>query len=327
MPLERLVILDVGHGNCAVLHSQGSVCVIDAGPGTTLLEYLDAEQIAAVDLVLLSHADQDHIGGLLGLLTSGTVTVKQVFLNTDSEKRTRVWETLVAELGRHWEDGTTFFQPSLSAQQPAFTVGKATVEVLGPSPTMAALGPGQKMPSGERITSNAVSAVLRVSYDGKPVGLLAADMDAVGLSDIVTRATPPSMRSPLIVFPHHGGGTGTNATSFTRDLIAAVQPDTVAFSVGRGRFNNPQPEIVQTVRSTRPNARIVCTQLASHCSSSTPSKAPNHLAPTFANGRRKNFCCAGSLVVEFGRRRLTLFPDQRQHIEFIKAHASSPMCT
>lgn len=326
MTLERLVILDVGHGNCAVLHSQGAVCVIDAGPGTTLLEYLDAEKIRDIDLVLLSHADQDHIGGLVGLLASGVVTVKRVFLNTDSEKRSRVWKTLVAELGRNWAGGKTFFQPSLSAQQPAFTVGKATIEVLGPSPTMALLGPGQRTPSGSRITANAMSAVLRVSYAGSPVGLLAADMDAVGLDDILTRPTPPSMHSPLIVFPHHGGGTGRNATKFTRDLLAAVMPDTVAFSIGRGRFNNPQPTIVRTVRSARPSARIVCTQLANRCSKGAPKKQARHLAPTFAHGRAKNFCCAGSLVVEFGRR-LTLFPSRRQHIAFIRTHALKAMCT
>ena len=323
--MERMVILDVGHGNCAVLHSQGAVCVVDAGPGTTLLEYLDAEKLNCVDLVLLSHADKDHIGGLLGLLTAG-VKVKEVFLNTDSEKQSKEWATLVAELGHQWAGGSLAFQTSLTAQQPAFTIGKATIEVLGPSPTMAALGPGRKTPSGSRITANAMSAVLRVSYAGNPVGLLAADMDAVGLDDIMKRPTPPSMRAPLMVFPHHGGGTGRNATKFTRELIAAVIPETVAFSVGRGRFNNPDPAIVQTVRSTRPTARIVCTQLAEHCAATTPKKDPGHLAPTFANGRDKRSCCAGSLVIEFGRR-LTLYPNKRLHIAFIKAHATKAMCT
>lgn len=326
MPLERLVVLDVGHGNCAVLHSQGAVCVIDAGPGTTLLEYLEAEKITTVDLVLLSHADQDHIGGLLGLLTSGKVHVKQIFLNTDSEKKSRVWATLIAELGRHWQGGTLAFQTSLTAQQPALTIGKSTIEVLGPSPTMAALGPGQKTPRGARITANAMSAVLRISYDGAPVCLLAADMDAVGLDDILQRATPPSMRAPSIVFPHHGGGTGRDATQFTRDLVAAVVPDTFVFSVGRGRFNNPQPAIVQTVRNSRPTARIVCTQLAHHCADTTPKKDPKHLASTFANGRHKRFCCAGSLVVELGRR-LVLYPNKKQHIAFVRAHAPKAMCT
>lgn len=326
MPLERLVVLDVGHGNCAVLHSQGAVCVIDAGPGTALLEYLDAERITDVDLVLLSHADQDHIGGLLGLLTSGTVKVKQVFLNTDSQKQTKVWATLIAELGRHWQGGALAFQTSLTAQQAALTVGKATIEVLGPSPTMAALGPGRKTSGGARITSNAMSAVLRISYGGIPVGLLAADMDAVGLDDILKRPTPPSMRAPFVVFPHHGGGTGRSATKFARDLVSEVVPDTVAFSIGRGRFNNPQPGIVQTVRSARPTARVVCTQLAQRCAASTPKTEPKHLTPTFASGRDQKSCCAGSLVVELGRR-LTLYPNKKQHIAFIKAHTSSAMCT
>ena len=33
-----LSILDVGHGNCAILHDNNNIIVIDAGPGTSLLE-------------------------------------------------------------------------------------------------------------------------------------------------------------------------------------------------------------------------------------------------------------------------------------------------
>jgi len=324
MTLERLVILDVGHGNCAVLHSQGAVCVVDAGPGTTLLEYLVEEGIADVDLVLLSHADQDHIGGLVGLLTSGKVNVKQVFINSDSEKNTKVWKTLVAELGKHWANGTLAFYTSLTAQQPSFKIGNATIDVLGPSPTLVA---SRTTSAGVHVTANAMSAVLRVSYGGSPVGLLAADMDTVALNDILGRPTPPSLRSPLVVFPHHGGVSGQSATQFTRQLIGAVLPDTIVFSVGRGRFNNPQPDIVQTARSVRPAARVACTQLAKRCATATPKKNPNHLVATFANGRDKRACCAGSLVIELGRRRLTVLPSTRQHFAFIKAHARKAMCT
>ena len=52
-------ILDVGHGNCAVLIDD-KVVVIDAGPGTTLLDFLEKEGIKEVGVVLISHADEEN---------------------------------------------------------------------------------------------------------------------------------------------------------------------------------------------------------------------------------------------------------------------------
>ena len=65
---NSLAVLDVGHGNSAVLCDQGVVVVIDTGPGSSLLEYLSERSITHINTVLLSHADQDHIGGLVGVL-------------------------------------------------------------------------------------------------------------------------------------------------------------------------------------------------------------------------------------------------------------------
>ena len=56
---RHIAILDVGHGNCAVLEDEEGVVVIDAGPGGSLLQYLEDRRIEVIDLVLLSHADQE----------------------------------------------------------------------------------------------------------------------------------------------------------------------------------------------------------------------------------------------------------------------------
>ena len=40
------------------------VVIVDTGPGSALLEYLVGRGITEVEAVILSHADQDHIGGL-----------------------------------------------------------------------------------------------------------------------------------------------------------------------------------------------------------------------------------------------------------------------
>ena len=60
MPEPSVSVLDVGHGNCAVVLDDRTV-VVDAGPGATLLEFLQNEGVTEVEVVLISHADEDHI--------------------------------------------------------------------------------------------------------------------------------------------------------------------------------------------------------------------------------------------------------------------------
>lgn len=84
--MPNFYILDVGHGNSSVLIDSQNVTVIDAGLGIKLIEFLETNGVKEIDYLLLSHADRDHIGGTMGLLTSENILVKNVFLNTDSVK-------------------------------------------------------------------------------------------------------------------------------------------------------------------------------------------------------------------------------------------------
>src|SRR5208282_4317051 len=88
-----LSILDVGHGNCAVLVDD-KVVVIDAGPGTTLLEFLEREGIREISAVLVSHADEDHVKGLVGLVESQAVTINTIHINSDAIKESSTWSHL-----------------------------------------------------------------------------------------------------------------------------------------------------------------------------------------------------------------------------------------
>jgi len=320
---DRLVLLDVGHGNAAVLHAQGQVCVIDAGPGTTLLEYIRANSINSIDLVILSHADKDHIAGLLGLLTAGNVAIKRVLLNTDSEKDSSTWADLAHELHLHWQNQGLIFDVALTAQQSPITIGSVILEILAPTPALAMMGPGSRTHDGRRITSNTISAVIRIIYDAQPVSLLTGDLDTVGLDELLARGIAVS--APLVVFPHHGGSSGTRTAEFSTRLMTAATPTSVVFSVGRGRHGNPQREIVEAVRAVEPSTRIVCTQLAEQCAAKLPKDKPTHLTSVVAHGREGNRCCGGTLVLRFGQGG-GLFPRQAAHVEFIKLKAPTAMC-
>ncbi len=71
-PPDTLTFLSVGQGDCAVFRTSGTTILIDAGPLTPTVDSgekvvvpkLRAMGVESVDLVLLSHPDMDHVGGL-----------------------------------------------------------------------------------------------------------------------------------------------------------------------------------------------------------------------------------------------------------------------
>ncbi|HHI79612.1 MAG TPA: MBL fold metallo-hydrolase, partial [Planctomycetes bacterium] len=74
---EAITVLPVGDGQCVVVQTEGRVLVMDCGDREggrralrLLSEYFQEEGIPRIDLLVLSHGDSDHSGGLEGLLES-----------------------------------------------------------------------------------------------------------------------------------------------------------------------------------------------------------------------------------------------------------------
>lgn len=262
-------------------------------------------------------------------MASEDVEVKCVRLNTDSLQGSAIWDDLLYELDCVASEGTIEFQPLLTSNDNGmFDRGDVSIEILGPSPYLAARGPGQRYqgPSGPRLTTNSVSAVIRISKGGRPVALLPGDLDDIGLDDLMRHGVDVS--APVLVFPHHGGLSGrrVDTTAFATQLCATVKPSTVLLSIGRsGKYRRPRPEIVSTIRSYSSEIRIACTELSKQCANSLPRVNPPHLNAVFAKGREHRRCCAGSLVIELNKPR-ELFPLYSEHQAFITSEAPTALC-
>jgi len=321
-----LYILDVGHGNSAVLVDDKGVVVIDAGPGTALLEFLTQEGISKIDVLLISHADRDHIRGVISLLESQMIR-GIVCLNTDSQKGTDIWDDMTYELDLANKKGRLQFNVALTTNDTGkFNKGKIHIEVLAPTPYLAAKGPGSTDRHSRTLTSNSLSAVVRLIKDGSPVILLPGDIDDTGLLNLLENNASPG--APIAVFPHHGGKTGkdTDSEAFTKKFCEGVQPDVVIFSNGRGEHATPRTEVVQTIRTVLPKARIMCTQLSENCAAELRIKEFPHLTSKFARGKEKDKCCAGTIMLDLSGNEVGTQPDENTHKAFIKSAATSPLC-
>ena len=325
-PSPNLTILDVGHGQCVVLQDASGTVIFDAGSGSTLLEFLHDSAITEIDAVIISHADADHLSGLLSLLSAATVQVRRVYLNSDATKNSDIWEDLRYAIADVTARGTTSVSIGVTTTSTKeFARGDVQIEILYPDPALAMAGPGGTDLKGRKLTANSMSVVARISYQSIPRLLLTGDIDGVGLENLLD--VFPSPRSDVLIFPHHGGRPShTDPAKFARLLGQAVQPNMIVFSIGRGKYRTPRPDIVAGIRSTLPDVTIACTQLSIHCALSVPSTPPTHIASIAAKGRIHRSCCAGSIRLILEPTTIRYIPPLQDHQDFVTAHAPFALC-
>ncbi len=284
------------------------------------------EDISRIDVLIISHADKDHIKGAIALLGSEVFSIGRVRLNSDALKQSVLWNDLLYLLDQQNRRGHIDCQVALTADNvEIFDQGSVRVEVLAPSLYLAARSPGSTDRQGRRLTSNSVSAVIRLLADDRPIILFPGDIDDIGFDDIIESGR--NVTAPVLVFPHHGGrpSTGDMAT-FARRLCEAVRPDMVIFSIGRAEYGTPQPDVVAAVREAVSDVRIACTQLSTHCAATLPVASPGHLTAKFARGREHNKCCAGTVVIALNDSGPTVLPGATPHRNFISSFAATALC-
>lgn len=319
--MTEIVILDVGHGNCAVVYEGARCVVIDAGPGTALLEFILENKIKIVEEILISHADVDHLKGLQTLLDQDNIDVRSVRLNSDANKDSMQWHGILYSLQDRARTGNIAFEVQL-VEGLLLRFCDSDVEVLAPGAYLAAIGAGSQDSDGRRITTNTISAIVRVKISDQSV-LFTGDIDETGLHHVLS--SNQDISADVLVFPHHGGNVGTSATAasnrrFAEQLLSAVTPAVVVFSISRTRYPNPRPEIIEAVKAD-PSRKIMCTQMSRRCLEESPNEA-GHLAGVFADGRRSGYCCAGSIVIAGS----DLQPSVASHTEFVRAAAPDALC-
>jgi len=99
-PEDDLVVvnLNVGHGDCAILHAGTEYGIIDTGPEESrqiVTDYLDANCINEIKFMLITHYDKDHIGNAVEILKN--YDVETVFI-PDYESEKSLYEPLMLQL-------------------------------------------------------------------------------------------------------------------------------------------------------------------------------------------------------------------------------------
>ncbi|MCF6507638.1 DUF4131 domain-containing protein [Blastococcus sp. MG754426] len=214
-----LVACDVGQGDGLVLPlGAGQGVLVDAGPDPAPIDRcLDRLGIDALPLVLLSHLDADHVGGLPGALGGRTVGVVATGTLSPADDRAPGVDALVRRTG-----GTR----EVLVPGDRRGVGGVAVDVLAPEPRRATAA----------ADPNGLSLVARVTVGGLRVlltGDIGADEEAALLRD------GADLRADVLKVPHHGSGDADPG------FLAATGARTAIVSVGAGNgYGHPAPRLL-----------------------------------------------------------------------------------
>ncbi len=218
-----LSVLDVGQGDSILVETPaGQRILIDGGPsGRAVTEALgDALPFwdRRIDLVVLTHAQSDHMDGLFDVLERYDVRQVLSTPQADDTAAYRDWRELIERQNIPYHEG----QPGQRIE----LGGGATLRILGPTDTALA--------SSE---PNNASLVLKLTWNDASF-LLTGDIEAAAEEALL--ASDADLRSTVLKVPHHG-----SATSSTAAFLRAVQPGMAVISVGEENpFGHPAPDVL-----------------------------------------------------------------------------------
>ncbi|MCZ8406678.1 DNA internalization-related competence protein ComEC/Rec2 [Achromobacter dolens] len=251
----RMSAMDIGQGSAILVETATQALLFDAGPRhfgggdageRVIAPQLQARGIDKLDVLVLSHADLDHVGGTRSVLAA--VPVARSYASFDVaawlRRDARLWSgqrgastaatssrgSLPAgeSSNRAPDRGASYVSPArmLRCERgDSWRVDGVTFTFLHPAAAAAALGADR----------NANSCVLRVAGRAHSL-LLTGDIGVAQERELAALGLPPT---DIVLAPHHG-----SAWSSGRELVAAAHAGHAIAQCGYlNRFGHPAPAV------------------------------------------------------------------------------------
>lgn len=228
--LLHVAFLDVGQGDAILVQSPGGhQILIDGGPDPSRLSWALGKQLPmwdrSLDMVVLTHADNDHMAGLIPLF-----------------ERYRV-ETVLTSRAVLESEQSASWREAVDRSDAAIAIAERGLRIILDQDTeLTIVHPPSNSPSVHGHDNN-LSVVLHLEF-GQARFLLTGDLEAEGERDL--QSTNQSLTSQVLKVSHHGAGGATS-----QGFLAAVQPKLAVIQVGAdNRFGHPADATLDLLEST-----------------------------------------------------------------------------
>ncbi|OHA89992.1 MAG: hypothetical protein A2832_01750 [Candidatus Zambryskibacteria bacterium RIFCSPHIGHO2_01_FULL_44_22b] len=225
--LLKVYFLDVGQGDAIFIDSptHGQV-LIDGGKNRRVLSQIDKALPfgdKTIDVVIATHPDLDHIGGLPEVISRYKVGL---FIEPGVESD----NTLDDELEKRVEEKNI---PTLLAR-------RGMVVNFGDGAKLQILFPNQDVSNWE---TNRASIVSKLTY-GDSSFLLMAD-SPMAIEDVLVNLEPTLLDADVLKAGHHGSRTSTSP-----NFLKSVTPEYAVISAGKDNsYGHPHTEVLTNLTS------------------------------------------------------------------------------
>lgn len=226
VPLLHVDFLDVGQGDATFIESpSGTQVLIDGGRDGSVLRDLSSVMgffDRDIDMVVATHPDLDHIGGLAGVLKRYAV---RTIVLTENVKSTPEFEEFLRAVR---DEGATvvYARRGDVFDLGAGPAGTTTLSVLFPD----------RDPSG--LESNTSSIVTELRYG--TTGYVMTGDSPREIEEYLVSLGTSTLRSDVLKVGHHGSRTSSSPI-----FLDAVHPTYAIISAGKNNsYGHPHKEVV-----------------------------------------------------------------------------------
>jgi competence protein ComEC len=234
----RVVFFDVGQGDSALIKTHlGHYILIDGGEGSNILEKMGQEipfYRKDIDLVVLTHAHADHLGGLIKVLEKYQVS-------------NILWNGVVGEssLSSKWLREISDRETIIAQSGQRIKAGDFLIDVLYPF---------YPLKENDFKDLNLTSVVLKASYKGKSF-LFTGDIYQETEKKLIekeefcsdkkqeVKCQGMDLESNVLKVAHHGSKTSTS-----KEFLEKVNPEIAVISSGlNNRYGHPHKETLEVL--------------------------------------------------------------------------------
>ena len=223
--------IDVGQGDCALIQCDGHYMMIDGGPSkasSTVYTILKNKGIKAIDMMIATHPDEDHIGGLSGALNYSSVGT---VLSPVTTHDTKTFNSLLKYVAKQ---GKTITVPKVGD---SYALGSSKIDIIGPIYSSS--------------DTNNQSIVVKVTY-GTNSFIFTGDAEEEEESSIIKKYK--GLKCDVLKVGHHGSNSSTS-----KAWLNATKPTYAVIPVGQNSYGHPTQNTIDKL--TKAGATIYRTDL------------------------------------------------------------------
>ena len=229
--LLTVAFLDVGQGDAIFVETPDGVqMLIDGGPDSAVLRELGKQMSVSdrdLDVVLATHSDKDHIGGLIDVLER--YEVENILITNNKN------DTTVANV---------FMDKVLEEKATDYVVTYGQQLALGASTSLLILSPTGDVTDWE---SNTASIVTQLRY-GDIEFMFTGDAP-ISIEEYLSRTFGKNLESEVLKLGHHGSRTSSGEI-----FLDTVKPNFGVVSVGKDNiYGHPHGEVVENLQKRNIN--------------------------------------------------------------------------